>query len=56
MVLREIYCDDGRWMKLAQDRVQWQALVLAVLNPLVLTPEGKFQVEALTLPDDMALR
>jgi len=30
--LREIDCEDGKWMELAQDRVQWQALVLAVLN------------------------
>jgi hypothetical protein len=28
------------WMELAQDRVQWQALVLAVLNLLVLLPES----------------
>ena len=27
------------WMELAQDRVQWQALVLAALNLLVLLPE-----------------
>jgi hypothetical protein len=39
MDLREICCEDGRWMKLAQDRVQWQALVLAVLNLRVLLPE-----------------
>jgi len=32
MDLREIGCEDGRWMELAQDRVQWQALVLAVLK------------------------
>jgi hypothetical protein len=32
MDLREIGCEDGRWMELAQDRVQWRALVLAVLN------------------------
>jgi hypothetical protein len=32
MDLREICCEDGRCMELAQDRVQWQALVLAVLN------------------------
>jgi hypothetical protein len=31
--------DDGRWMKLAQDRVQWQALVLAVLYLGVLIPQ-----------------
>jgi hypothetical protein len=39
MDLREIYCEDGRWMELAQDRVQWQALVLAVLNLRILLPE-----------------
>jgi hypothetical protein len=39
MDLREIGCEDGRWMELAQDCVQWQALVLAVLNLLVLLPE-----------------
>ena len=40
MDLMEIGCEDGRWMELAQDRVQWQALVLAVLNLLVLLPES----------------
>jgi hypothetical protein len=38
MDLRETGCEDGRWMELAQDRVQWLALVTAVLNPLVLRP------------------
>ena len=32
MDLREIGCEDGRWMELAQDRVQCQTLVLAVLE------------------------
>jgi hypothetical protein len=32
MGLRETGCGDGRWMELAQDRVLWRALVLAVLN------------------------
>jgi hypothetical protein len=32
--------EDGRWMELAEDRVQWQALLLAVLNLLVLLPES----------------
>jgi hypothetical protein len=27
--LREISSEDGRWLKLAQVRVQWRALVLA---------------------------
>jgi hypothetical protein len=30
--LREMGCEDGRWMELAQDRIQSWALVLAVLN------------------------
>jgi hypothetical protein len=36
MDLREIVCEDGMWMELAQNRVPWQALVLVVLNLLVL--------------------
>jgi hypothetical protein len=36
MDLSEMGCEDGRWMELAQDRVQCQAFVLAVLNLLVL--------------------
>jgi uncharacterized protein with HEPN domain len=40
MDLREIGCEDGRWMELAQDRVQWRAFVLAVLNLRVLLPES----------------
>jgi hypothetical protein len=36
MDLREICCEDGRWMELAQDRVKWQALVLAALKLRVL--------------------
>jgi hypothetical protein len=31
MDLREIVCEDGRWLGLVQDRVQWQVLVLVVL-------------------------
>jgi len=30
MDLRELGCEDGMWMELAQDRVQWQALVLNI--------------------------
>jgi hypothetical protein len=36
----EICCEDGRWIELAQDRVQWWALLLAALNRCVLLPEG----------------
>jgi hypothetical protein len=39
MDLRELGWVDGSWMKLAQDRVQWRALVLAVLNLWVLLSE-----------------
>jgi len=31
-------CEEWEWMKLAQDRVQWWALVLTVLNLQVLLP------------------
>jgi hypothetical protein len=40
MDLREIGCEDGRWMELAQDRVQWRALMLALLNLRVPLPES----------------
>ena len=36
----EIGCEDGRWIELAQDRVHWWALVLAVFNRCVLLPES----------------
>ena len=40
MDLREIGCEDVRWIELAQNRVQWQALAFVVLNLLVLLPES----------------
>jgi hypothetical protein len=36
MDVREIVLEDGRWMELAQNRVQWRVLVQAVLNLTVL--------------------
>jgi hypothetical protein len=36
--LKETGCEDRRWMKLAQNRVQQQILVLAVLNLLGFVP------------------
>jgi len=42
MDLVEICCEDGRWIKLAQDCVQWWVLVLAVLNLCVLPPDGRY--------------
>jgi len=35
-----MYCEAVRWMELAQDRVQWRGLILAVLSLWVLLPEG----------------
>ena len=29
---REVCCEDGSWIELAQDRVQWQLVVLAVFS------------------------
>jgi len=40
MDLMETDCEGGRWMELAQDHVQWWALVLAVLKLCVLLPES----------------
>jgi hypothetical protein len=40
MDLRETSREDGRWVELAEDRVQWRALVLAALNLRVLLPES----------------
>jgi len=31
MDIKEIDCEDGRQMELAQDHVQWRPLILAVL-------------------------
>ena len=45
----EIGCEDGRWMELAQDRVQWQALVLAVLNLPVLLPDSFLRAVRITI-------
>jgi hypothetical protein len=40
MDLRETVYEHRRWIELAQDYVQWQALILAVLNLLrILLPE-----------------
>jgi hypothetical protein len=35
----QVGCKDVSWTQLAQDRVQWQALLLAVLNRGILLPE-----------------
>jgi hypothetical protein len=36
MDLREVGCEDGKWMELTEDRGQWQALMLSALNLQVL--------------------
>jgi hypothetical protein len=41
MIIREICYEDEKWVELGQDCVQWQALVLVVLNLWVLLPESK---------------
>ena len=35
MDLREVGCDSGDWIVLAEDRDQWRAYVRAVMNLLV---------------------
>jgi hypothetical protein len=39
MDLREIGNGNGMWIELGHDRVQWQILVLAVLNILIVLTE-----------------
>ena len=42
MVFREIGCDRGRQVELAQDHVQWWAFLLAVLKLQVLLPQKQY--------------
>ena len=35
MSLREVGCDPGEWVDLAEDRGQWRAYVRTVMNPRV---------------------
>jgi hypothetical protein len=37
--LRWIGCEGGRWIELAQNRVQWRVLIFAVLNIRVILQE-----------------
>jgi hypothetical protein len=34
-------CEDGLWLELAQDLIQWQPLVLVVCSLWVLPPENQ---------------
>jgi len=38
MDLKEMVYEDGKWVKLAQDYVQWRTLILAMLKLGVLLP------------------
>jgi len=40
MDLKEIGCEDGRWMEVAQDCIQWQTLKLEVLKLWILLPDS----------------
>jgi hypothetical protein len=40
MDLREVGCEDGKWIELALDRVRWWALVLSVLDLRIILPES----------------
>jgi hypothetical protein len=40
MEVKEMGCEVERWMELAQDHVQWQPLVLVVLNLHILLPQS----------------
>lgn len=38
-IVRIIGFEDGKWIELAQDRMQWRALILVVLNFRALKPQ-----------------
>jgi hypothetical protein len=38
MGIRKLYLEDGMWIELAQDHIQWLALISAVLISRVLQP------------------
>jgi hypothetical protein len=40
----EMGCDEGRWIELAQELNQWQTLVSALLNLLVLLKEEEVMI------------
>jgi len=40
MKLRDIDCEDGRWVELSQDRDQWRALMLVLLILRVLLAQS----------------
>jgi hypothetical protein len=44
MDLMEVICENGRWIELAQGRVQWQAVVLALLSHRVLLSDSKLDL------------
>jgi len=49
MELRKIGFENGRWMELTRDRIQWRALVLAVLIFWALLTQCEFPCSFLTL-------
>jgi len=44
MDVMEVICETGRWIELAQDRFQLQAVVLALLSHRVLLSESKMDL------------
>jgi hypothetical protein len=52
-MLMEMGCEDGRWMELAEDSVQWWALVLAVVScqVLLLNSSGEMLSSLLSTTD-----
>ena len=51
MDLMEVICESGRWIELAQGRVQWQAVVLALLNHRVLLSDSKMDLREVYCED-----
>jgi hypothetical protein len=39
--ITEVRCEDGQWVELTQEHIQWLALVSALLNLLASLPDSK---------------
>jgi hypothetical protein len=49
MDLRKVACEEGRWMKMVQDRVEWRTSILATLEFWVLLTIVHYSVSQVSI-------